>query len=173
MRNKKLQVWLPMILAIVMIVGMVFGFKLHQQTGASDFFQRDKTSTLQETLDLIKNRYVDSVQLDSLKDDAINAVMDHLDPHSVYIPASGVSEANEELQGNFEGIGVEFNLFRDTVNVIYVIPDGPSEKAGLKIGDKILAVNDSSVVSTVLPTQDIRRMIRGKSGSEVRLSTLR
>ena len=70
---------------------------------------------------------MDSVGLDSLKDDAINAVMDHLDPHSVYIPASNVSEANEELQGNFEGIGVEFNLFKDTVNVIYIIPDGPSE----------------------------------------------
>lgn len=139
MKNKKLQVWLPLLLAIVMISGMFFGFKLHQQTGSQNFFSRDKTTTLQETMDLIKTRYVDSVAIDSLRDDAINAVMDHLDPHSVYIPASGVSEAAEELQGNFEGIGIEFNLFRDTVNVIYVIPDGPSDKAGLKIGDKIIA----------------------------------
>ena len=173
MRNKKLQVWLPLILSVVMILGMVFGFKLHQQTGSKDFFQGNKTTTLQETMDLIKSRYVDSVELDSLKDDAINAVMEHLDPHSVYIPASNVSEANEDLQGGFDGIGVEFNLFNDTVNVIYVIPDGPSEKAGLLIGDKIIAVNDSSIVSKILPIQNIRRMIRGKSGSDVRLKIIR
>jgi carboxyl-terminal processing protease len=173
MRKKKLQVWLPLILAAVMISGMFFGFKLHQQTGSSDFFQRDKTNTLQETMDLIKSRYVDSVELDSLKDDAINAVMEHLDPHSVYIPATNVSEANEELQGNFEGIGVEFNLFKDTVNVIYVIADGPSEKAGLQIGDKIIAVNDSSIVSKTLPIQSIRRLIRGKSGTDVKLTIIR
>ena len=172
MRNKKLQVWLPLILSVVMILGMVFGFKLHQQTGSRDFFQRDKATTLQETMDLIRNRYVDSVELDSLKDDAINAVMEHLDPHSVYIPASNVSEANEDLQGGFDGIGVEFNIFKDTVNVIYVIPDGPSEKAGLRIGDKIIAVNDSSIVSKILPIQNIRRMIRGKSGSDVRVKII-
>jgi len=173
MRNKKLQVWLPMILAVVMILGMFFGFKLHQQTGSQNFFQRDKTTTLQETMDLIKSRYVDSVQLDSLKDDAINAVMEHLDPHSVYIPATSVSEANEELQGGFEGIGVEFNLFNDTVNVIYVIPGGPSEKAGLQIGDKIVAVNETPIVSKTLPIQNIRKMIRGRSGTDVNLRIVR
>jgi len=173
MKNKKLQVWLPLLLAVVMISGMFFGFKLHQQTGAKDFFAGNKTSTLQEAMDLIKTRYVDSVQMDSLREDAINAVMDHLDPHSVYIPASGVQEAAEELQGNFEGIGIEFNLFKDTVNVIYVIPDGPSEKAGLQIGDKIVAVNDSSIVSKTLPIQNIRKLIRGKSGSNVQLKIVR
>ncbi|MDB5207328.1 MAG: family peptidase [Flavisolibacter sp.] len=173
MRNKKLQVWLPLILATVMIAGMLFGFKLHQQTGSNDFFKRDKSSTLQETLDLIRTRYVDSIGLDSLKDDAINAVMDHLDPHSVYIPATNVSEANEELQGNFEGIGIEFNLFKDTVNVIYVIPDGPSEKAGLNIGDKIIAVNNSPITSKTIPIQSIRRLIRGQAGSQVKLSIIR
>lgn len=173
MSKNKLQVWLPLILAVVMISGMFFGFKLHQQTGSQSFFKRDKTTTLQETMDLIKSRYVDSVQLDSLRDDAINAVMEHLDPHSVYIPATNVSEANEELQGGFEGIGVEFNLFNDTVNVIYVIPDGPSAKAGLQIGDKIVAVNDSSIVSKTMPIQNIRRMIRGRSGTDVKLTLIR
>lgn len=173
MNNKKLQVWLPLLLAVVMIAGMFFGFTLHQQTGAKDFFTGNKSSMLQEAMDIIKTRYVDSVQMDSLSDDAINAVMDHLDPHSVYIPASGVQEAVEELQGNFEGIGVEFNLFRDTVNVIYVIPDGPSYKAGLQIGDKIIAVNDSSVLSKTIPTQNIRKLIRGKAGSVVHLKIVR
>lgn len=173
MHNKKLQVWLPLILSAVMVLGMFFGFKMHQQTGAVAFFQRDKTTTLEETMELIKNRYVDRVQLDSLKDDAINAVMDHLDPHSVYIPQSEVAEAAQDLAGNFEGIGVEFSLFRDTVNVTYVIPEGPSEKAGLQLGDKIIRVNDSSIVSKTLPIQSIRKTIRGISGSKVKLTVKR
>lgn len=173
MHNKKLQVWLPLILSLVMITGMFFGFKMHQQTGSANFFRRDKTNTLQETMDLIKDRYVDEVRLDTLRDDAINAVMEHLDPHSLYIPLSEVAEANEDLAGNFEGIGVEFNLFKDTVNVIYVIPDGPSDKAGLKLGDKIIKVDDSSIVSKTLPIQGIRRMIRGKAGSKVKLTVKR
>jgi len=173
MHNKRLQVWLPLLLSVVMILGMFFGFKMHQQSGAADFFKRNKTTTLEETMELIKNRYVDNVLMDSLKEDAINAVMDHLDPHSVYIPYSEVAEANEDLAGNFEGIGVEFNLFRDTVNVTYVIPDGPSEKAGLQLGDKIVRVNDSSIVSKTLPIQEIRKMIRGKAGSDVKLTIVR
>src|SRR5690242_15269033 len=124
MRNKKLQVWLPLIFSLIMISGMFFGFKLHQQTGsAQGFFKVDKKTSLQEAMDLIKNRYVDSVKMDSLQNDALEDMVDHLDPHSVYIPASNVSEANEDIIGNFEGIGVEFNIFEDTVNVIYVIPN--------------------------------------------------
>jgi len=174
MRNKKLQVWLPLIFSVVMIAGMFFGFKLHQQTGsAQGFFKRDKRSSLQEALDLIKNRYVDKVGIDSLQDDAINEVMAHLDPHSVYIPASDVSSVNEDLAGKFEGIGVEFNIFDDTVHVLYVVPNGPSDRAGLHIGDKILAVNDSSIVSKTLPSKDIRKLIRGIEGTKVKISVMR
>ena len=104
MSQKKLQVWLPLIFSIVMIAGMFFGFKLHQETGGKSFFSRDRKTSLQETLDLIKDRYVDNVGLDTLQNDAITEVMDHLDPHSVYIPASDVAATNEELQGNFQGI---------------------------------------------------------------------
>ena len=68
--------------------------------------------------------------------------MSHLDPHSVYIPPSTLKEVNEDLLGNFEGIGVEFNIFTDTVNIVHVLPEGPSEKAGLQVGDKIIKVND-------------------------------
>ncbi len=174
MRNKKLQVWLPLIFSLVMICGMFFGFKLHQQTGSRDsFFKKDKRTALQEALDLIQDRYVDSVKMDSLQNDALNDVMSHLDPHSVYIPASNLSEMNEDLVGNFQGIGIEFNIFEDTVHVLYVVPDGPSDQAGLHIGDKILKVNDSSVVSKTLPSADIRKMIRGAGGSTVKLTLLR
>jgi len=174
MRNKQLQVWLPLVFSVVMIAGMFFGFRLHQETGSpKSFFQRDKRSSLQEALDLIKNRYVDNIGLDSLQDDAITEVMNHLDPHSVYIPASDVTAANEDLVGNFEGIGIEFNIFDDTVHVLYVVPNGPSDKAGLQIGDKLLKVDDSTIISKTLPSTDIRKMIRGKSGSSVKLTVLR
>jgi carboxyl-terminal processing protease len=137
MRKKKLQVWLPLVFSLVMICGMFFGFKLHQQTGSTQgFFKRDKRTSLQEALDLIKNRYVDSIGMDSLQDDALQEVVNNLDPHSIYIPATDVSEVNEDIIGNFQGIGVEFNIFSDTVHVLYVIPNGPSDKAGLRTGDK-------------------------------------
>ena len=76
--------------------------------------------------------------------------MNHLDPHSVYIPASNVSEPMKTLTGNFEGIGIEFNIFDDTVHVLYVVPGGPSDKAGLQIGDKLIKVDDSSMISKTL-----------------------
>ena len=174
MKNKKLQVWLPLIFSVVMIAGMFFGFEIHQQTGGTQsFFRIHKKTSLQEALDLIKNRYVDSVHIDSLQNDALTDVMNHLDPHSVYIPASNLSEANESLIGNFQGIGIEFNIFDDTVHVLYVVPGGPSDKAGLQIGDKLLKVDDSSVISKTLPSVDIRKMIRGKQGTKVKLTILR
>lgn len=174
MRNKKLQVWLPLLFSLIMISGMFFGFKLHQQTGsAKGFFKRDRRSSLQEALDLIQNRYVDSVGMDSLQDDALQEVVNHLDPHSVYIPAMDLSDVNEDIIGNFDGIGVEFSIFSDTVHVLYVIPKGPSDKAGLHIGDRILKVNDSSIVSKTLTSQAIKKAIRGKAGSQVKLTVLR
>lgn len=167
--------WLPLILSLVMVSGMFFGFKLNQQTGggADGFFKRDKRTALQEALDLIKSRYVDSIGIDSLQDDAMQEMVSHLDPHSVYIPASDFDAANEDIVGNFEGIGVEFNIFKDTVHVLYVVPDGPSDKAGLQIGDKILAVDDSSIISKTMPSADIRKMIRGKGGTPVKLTIMR
>lgn len=174
MRNKKLQVWLPLIFSLVMISGMFFGFKLHQQTGSTKgFFAKDKRGALQEALDLIRSRYVDSVGIDSLQDDAMEGIMNQLDPHSVYIPAMDLSEANEDMVGNFQGIGVEFNIFEDTVHVLYVVPGGPSDKAGLQTGDKILEVNDSSIASKGLPSVSVRKMIRGEAGSKIKLTVLR
>ncbi len=171
MKNRKLQVWLPLIFSLVMISGMFFGFKLHQQTGSTKgFFKKDKRSSLQEALDLIRSRYVDSVGIDSLQDDAMQGIMNQLDPHSIYIPASDLSEANEDIIGNFEGIGVEFNIFQDTVHILYVVPKGPGDKAGLLTGDMILKVADSSIVSKTLPSASIKKMIRGEAGSKVKLT---
>ncbi|MEO7394215.1 MAG: S41 family peptidase [Chitinophagaceae bacterium] len=174
MVNKKLQVWLPLLFSIVMIIGMLLGFKLGNQKGDNKgFFSSNNRSSLQEALELIKQKYVDSVHIDSLEGRAIQEIMTELDPHSVYLPPVDLKEANEDLAGNFEGIGVEFNVFSDTVNIIYVIPNGPSDKAGLQVGDKLLKVNDSSLTAKVFTTEEIKKYIRGERGSKAVLHILR
>lgn len=174
MVNKKLQVWLPLIFSMVMILGMFFGFQLNEQSGGrKGFFSPKKRGSLQEALDLIYMKYVDSVHLDSLESGAIERMMSELDPHSVYLPPVDLKAANEDLAGNFEGIGVEFNVFRDTVNVVYVIADGPSDKAGLKIGDKLLKVNGTPLTGRPFTTEEIKQAIRGERGSKAVLLILR
>jgi carboxyl-terminal processing protease len=128
---------------------------------------------LQEAVDLIKSKYVDSVRLDTLQENAIEQMMTELDPHSVYIPASELQAVNEDLEGKFEGIGVEFNIFSDTVNVLYVVAGGPGDKAGLQIGDKILKVNDVSITTKNISSDEIKKMVRGERGSKAVLQILR
>jgi len=173
MGTKKLQVWLPLLFAVVMIVGMFFGYRLGNKGSSNGFFKTDKHTSLQEALDLIRSRYVDSVNLDSIQSGAIQDMMSELDPHSVYLPPVELKAANEDLAGNFEGIGVQFNIFSDTVNVLYVMPGGPSEKAGLEIGDKLLRVDDSLLTGRGITSEKIRQLIRGRSGSKVILDILR
>lgn len=173
MANKKLQIWLPLLFSIVMIAGMFFGAKLHEQTGAKNLFKRDKRTSVQEAMDIIRLKYVDSVGMDSLQDGALHEMMNELDPHSVYIPASTLDEVNEDLAGNFQGIGVEFNIFEDTVNILNVVAGGPSEKAGLQIGDKIIKVNDEVVAGKRMDSDAIKKRIKGPGGSTVLLTLLR
>lgn len=173
MGNKKLQVWLPLIFALVLTVGMLLGYKLGNKHGGNSFFSSNNRNTLQQALDIIRLKYVDSVAIDSLQGMAIEQMINELDPHSVYLPPADLKEANEDLEGRFDGIGVEFNVFYDTINIIYVIADGPGDKAGLQIGDKILKVNDSLLTGKLLSTDEIRDRIRGSKGSKAVLQLLR
>jgi carboxyl-terminal processing protease len=98
----------------------------------------------------------------------------HLDPHSVYIPAKELQEVNEDMQGNFMGIGVEFQLYNDTVNIVNVIADGPSYKAGAQIGDKIIKVDDSVLIAgKKIKPDDVKKLLRGPGGSKVNITVLR
>lgn len=173
MGNKKLQVWLPLLFSVVLIAGMFLGYKMNNGGGKNSFFSSNRRSSLQEALDLIRLRYVDSVQMDSLEGRAIEEMMTELDPHSVYLPPVDLKEANEDLAGNFQGIGVEFNIFNDTVNVVFIIPGGPSEKAGLKTGDKILRANDTVLTGRHFDSDGVKKYIRGPGGSKVVLQVLR
>jgi carboxyl-terminal processing protease len=123
---------------------------------------------------LIKGRYVDKVSTDSINQLAASELLSHLDPHSVYIPADNLKDVNEQMMGNFQGIGIEFLILNDTVNVMHVIEGGPSEKAGLQVGDKFLAVNDSvSITGKKLEPDAIRKLLRGQTGTDVTLLLLR
>jgi carboxyl-terminal processing protease len=173
MVNKKLQVWLPLIFSVMLIIGMFFGFKMGNNGSSKGFFKKNTTTSLQEALDLIRLKYVDKVNLDSIQSGAIKEMMNELDPHSVYFPPVELQAANEDLAGNFDGIGVEFNVFNDTVNIVYVVPGGPSDKAGLQIGDKLLSVNGSSLIIKDESTNKIRELIRGERGSVAKIQILR
>ena len=171
--NKKLQVWLPLLLSVTMIVGMMLGYRMRDAMPGRNFFALDKSYPLQEVLNLIRNKYVDQVKVNDLTDTAINAILGKLDPHSVFISAEEVEGVNEDIAGNFFGIGVEFNLLEDTINVINVVPDGPSFKAGVKTGDKFIKVNDSVIAGRKLSTESIKKLLRGGGGSKVVVEILR
>ena len=174
MVNKKLKVWLPLIFSLVLIVGMYFGFKLRENSPAGKgFLKIDRKSSMQEIMDLINYRYVDSVRLDTLQNNAINEMMSELDPHSAYIPASDLQEVNDEMAGNFDGIGVEFSIFSDTVHVVHVIANGPSDKIGLQVGDRIIKIDNENVASTSISNDGVKKRMRGKKGTIVDVSILR
>ncbi|PWT71134.1 MAG: carboxyl-terminal protease [Bacteroidetes bacterium] len=170
---KKLQVWIPLLFALVMIVGMLIGYHLYENTHTNGFFKTRKIGRVQEVLDLVNMKYVDPVNPDSLSDQAIQGILAHLDPHSYFIPAVDREEMNEDLQGNFEGIGVEFQIFNDTVNITYVLPNGPSDKAGLQVGDKFIKVNDSLVAGNGINSERIKKLLRGPGASTVTIGLLR
>lgn len=174
MGSKKLQVWLPVLFAIVMVVGMMIGYQLKEKTLSSRFFNLSNRTSLQELVELIKGKYVDKVPADSINQLAADELLSHLDPHSVYIPAGNLKEVNEELMGNFQGIGVEFQLLDDTVNVVNVVKGGPSEKAGVQVGDKLVMVNDSiGIAGRKLKPDDIRKLLRGPMSTEVKVRLVR
>jgi carboxyl-terminal processing protease len=161
MTQKKIQIALPLALALVMIVGMFIGFKLSKKTNTGNFLQTGKKATLQEVMDLLNNKYVDGVNTDSITNATIDKLLEQLDPHSVYIPPIDLQKANEELMGNFQGIGIEFLQINDTVNITHVAKDGPGKKAGIAVGDQLLAINNNIMVSGKKMAGDtIRKIIR-------------
>jgi carboxyl-terminal processing protease len=121
----------------------------------------------------VSNLYVDSTNTDKLVEDAITGMLEKLDPHSNYLDPEETKEMTEPLQGNFDGIGIQFNMLTDTLYVIQVIAGGPSEKVGLTAGDRIILVNDTLIAGVKMKTTDIMKRLRGPKGTEVRIKVLR
>lgn len=132
-----------------------------------------KVNKFGQTLFYINKLYFDTTSLDRLTDQALIAVMKELDPHSAYINAEDMKATNEQMQGNFDGIGVEFALINDTLVFNSIIPGGPSEKVGLKAGDKVIKVGDETISGTGLTIERVHGYLRGPKGSKVKVSILR
>ncbi len=173
MNNKKLQVWLPLLFSFVMIAGIFLGYRMRDTMPGKSFFHIEKRRPVDEILDLIESKYVDARDINQLSDTAIDAILARLDPHSSFIPAKELERVNEEIHGSFFGIGIEFSIIDDTMNIVNVLKNGPALKAGLKTGDKILKANDSAVSGVKMEADRIRSFMRGKIGSNVELLLLR
>jgi len=164
---------MPLWLSLAMIGGIFIGYKMRDGIPGKPFFHTERRAPVQEVLDLIRNKYVDQVNLESLSDTAINAILAKLDPHSTFISASELEEVNEDIQGSFFGIGIEFDLFDDTVNVMRLLPDGPASKAGVQPGDRILKADERKLSGVKLSSDTIRKILRGEKGSTLTLNILR
>jgi carboxyl-terminal processing protease len=173
--SKKMRVFLPLLCSVVLAVGIYVGYRLGNQPGAKQTYilNTNRPGTLQEILGLTGLKYVDSVNLHLLKTEAIQGILSHLDPHSVYIPSAELASVNEDLEGSFQGIGVEFLVIDDTINITGVIAGGPSSKAGVETGDKLIRVGDSTVAGVHITTRTIKSLLRGPSDSRIQLTFLR
>ena len=128
---------------------------------------------LDEVMRLIDGNYVESPDMDKMSETAINAMLKALDPHSVYIAARNVERANEGLQGNFEGVGISFQIVQDTIVVASVIDGGPSEKVGIQIGDKLIRIDGDAATGDSIDNQFVFKHLRGKKGTTVVVDVLR
>jgi len=172
--NSNRNIFLPIFLALAVSVGIVIGRMLPSDTEVQyHSIIKSKNDKINNILNIIEENYVDTVNRNELAESAIPAILKKLDPHSIYIPARDLQRANEPLQGNFEGIGISFNMLTDTILVISTIPGGPSEKLGLLPGDKIIYVNDSLVAGKKIADEDVMGMLKGPKGTVVRIKVLR
>ena len=177
-RNSKRTILIPLLLAAGGVLGVLLG-QFMGRSSAESQLRRALTqialpdNKLTYTLSLIEHQYVDSVSIDSLAEHVIPLLVRELDPHSVYIPADEMQQLNEPLEGEFDGIGVVFNMATDTITVLNVIAAGPSDKAGVKAGDRIVRINDSLVAGRKIPQHQIVKRLRGPRGSHVKLTLRR
>lgn len=174
MNNEKFRVGLPILVSVSIIVGMFLGYQLRDRMPWENSSSNNKIgNSMNELLDLINTRYVDKVNTDSLVGKVIEEIVKQLDPHTQYIPSNEIAEVNEGIAGRFLGIGVEFDIFEDTVNIINVIKSGPSELAGLQTGDKIIKVEQKLVAGNGISDDSIKNLLKGKKNTKVNITIIR
>jgi carboxyl-terminal processing protease len=169
--NSKYQIRLPLILCIGLAGGLLIGAGINRAPAPRAI--KDDMKKFREVLSLVENEYVDQAETDLLVEDAIEHMLAKLDPHSAYIPARDREAASEDLRGDFEGIGIEFNIFHDTLVVVSPLSGGPSEAVGLLTGDKIIAVDDKNIAGIGITSQDVFKYLKGPKGTEVKIEVLR
>ena len=172
--NRKTVILLPILVAMSVAIGILVGNMLKKNASpvfsGMNFAHPNKIATI---LDLVDNGYVDEVNTSDIIEKTIPEILENLDPHTTYIPAKNMQEVQEEMQGNFSGIGVQFSIMEDTVRVIEVISGGPSSQVGILPGDRIVTVNDSLIAGVEIPSNDVLTMLRGEKDSKVRVGIVR
>ncbi|MCH7399598.1 S41 family peptidase [Belliella sp. DSM 107340] len=171
-KNTKAQVRLPIIIALAIAAGVWIGATFAEpKTDRNDL--KAALYKLQEIVTYINRDYVDSVNTNELVEFGIEKMLEKLDPHSSYIPAKDAALAKSQLEGNFDGIGVEFGIIRDTIYVVAPLEGGPSEKLGIQSGDQIIKVDGETVAGTGITNNDVFSLLRGPSGSIVEVDIKR
>ncbi|MEM8895840.1 MAG: S41 family peptidase [Bacteroidota bacterium] len=171
-KNSKAVIRLPILLSIAIATGILIGATMvGSGDGKKDLYQ--SIYKFREIVSYIDRNYVDEVNTDELVENAINDMLEKLDPHTSYIPAKDQELVSSQLQGKFEGIGIEFNIFHDTIYVVSPLSGGPSEKVGLKAGDKIVKVDGETVAGIGITNRGVFDRLRGAKGSEVTVSIKR
>jgi carboxyl-terminal processing protease len=175
MNRPKFYIYLPIVFALVLILGIFIGgtFSINKNSGISAIGMSGKNGKIEEILQYINQEYVDTVNSKKLIESTIESMLQNLDPHSSYISAEELATSNEPLQGNFEGIGVEFNIVDDTIRVIAVIPGGPSESVGVLAGDKIVKVDGKLIAGVKTTNKNVMSTLKGKGGTKVNVSIMR
>jgi carboxyl-terminal processing protease len=172
--KSKLNTYLPIVFAMVLIAGILIGNRLAPvSTINPGSFHLNKYDKLSDVVNYIMKEYVDTLDINKLTEDGIDGILNDLDPHSQYITAAQFHEVNDPLLGNFEGIGIQFRIEKDTIIVIQPIAGGPSEKAGLIAGDRIVRIGDSLVAGVKYSDEDAMRKLKGKKGTSVKVSIFR
>lgn len=173
MNSKKVAIWLPIIIASSIALGIFVGnvYKSRNLSGSKGIPSGE--GKLDAILNIIDRQYVDTIDVNEIVEEAIPKIFSELDPHSAYIPAKDLQMVNEDLEGSFSGIGIQFNYQTDTVVVVSVITGGPSDKIGLLPGDRIISVNDSTIAGVKASTEKVMKMLRGPKDSIVKLGVQR
>lgn len=172
-RNSPIQIKMPLLFAMALAAGVLIGANTFSPSTTNPQDTAKSYLKFRDILSYIDRDYVDTVNTEELTDYAITEMLKKLDPHTSYIPADEMAMARSYLEGDFEGIGIEFNIFNDTVYVIAPLSGGPSETAGILAGDKIIKVNGETIAGTGITNEGVFKRLRGKKGSEVQLSVMR
>ncbi|GAB3538582.1 S41 family peptidase [Pontibacter brevis] len=172
-RNSQFQIKLPLFIAIALVVGVLIGATNFSPSTNNPQGTAKSYLKFRDILSYIDRDYVDTVDIEELSDFAITKMLEKLDPHTAYIPADEIAMARSYLEGDFEGIGVEFNIIKDTIYVITPLSGGPSEAAGIQPGDKIIEVDGESVAGIGINNEGVFQRLRGPKGSKVDLTIKR
>jgi len=172
-----------LVLVLIVFAAVIFGLMLgnlladrahlRSKSKISNIFSGRGDNKVEELLTLINSQYVDTVDVNELTEEVMADLISKLDPHSVYIPASDLETVNSELEGSFNGIGVQFNIQNDTITIVSVISGGPSEKVGLLAGDRIVLVNDSNFTGKKINNERVMKKLRGPAKTKVKLAVKR